>query len=341
MAVKTPVLLPSCTLTSSGAVQVNISGPSTATLTIPAGRYWTYPSDTVIKASDSIDAIGRFGYLWDTADGGAAQNPVAEPFSPNILGVTASHYANRVEDGDGVLAANASTTDIGRRFLSYMGWAKLTDTSGQYAQGVRAAWSVLPESGSTDEVLDGFGAVVRLGGGAVFTGDLGEPLRRRVVTLAGVPGGYVNQRMGFADNDGQDVSDHSFEHLVWRWGALGEMIRYYADRNATNAYLASAMTATDTSCTLNSGTGFSAGGHVCVDGEWMGITNVAGAVLTVTRHAPVAHSKYAPASTDFVGTYVLAMDGGNINMRQFAPSRRAVNQDRWDMEIALVRTSWS
>ena len=198
-----------------------------------------------------------------------------------------------------------------------------------------------PAAGAVDEKAEGFGAVVRLGGGAVITGDLGEPLLRRTVMLEALPGGFVNMRQGAYDWTSTSESDQSFEHLVWRWASRGELVRYYADRGATNNYLAAAMTATASSCTLASGTGFTQGGHVCVDGEWMGITNVAGAVLTVTRHNPVAHPKYAPSSTDFVGTYAMAMDGGNINARQFAPSRRAPNQDRWDMEIALVRASWS
>lgn len=340
MAVKYPVLIPSCTLTTAGTIRVNVTGPATADLTIPAGRYWHYPVDQVINASDSIDAIGLFGYLYDAADGGQT-GAVTGPTAQAYQGVTGVHYINTVSNGLGVLASNAATTTAGRTFLSYMGWAKHTDTADEDAQGIRPVWTVRPESGDVDEKAEGFGAVVRLGGGAVVTGDLGEPLLRRNVMFEALPGGFVNQRQGAYDWTGNSASNESFELLVWRWAARGELVRYYADRGATNNYLASAMTATASSCTLASGTGFTAGGHVCVDGEWMGITNVAGAVLTVTRHNPVAHPKYAPASTDFVGTYAMAMDGGNINARQFAPSRRAPNQDRWDMEIALVRASWS
>lgn len=339
MAIKYPVLIPSCTLTTAGTIRVNITGPSTADLAIPAGRYWHYPQDQVINAADSIDAIGLFGYLYDAADGG--QTPQTSAAGQSFQGVTAIHYINSINGALGVLASNAATTTAGRTFLSYMGWAKHTDTADEDAQGIRPVWTVRPEAGDVDEKSEGFGAVVRLGGGAVYTGDLGEPLLRRTVVLEALPGGFVNRRQGAYDFTGAGESDQSFEHLVWRWASRGELVRYYADRGATNNYLASAMTATASSCTLASGTGFAAGGHVCVDGEWMGITNVAGAVLTVTRHNPVAHPKYAPASTDFVGTYAMAMDGGNINARQFAPSRRAPNQDRWDMEIALVRASWS
>lgn len=339
MAIKYPVLIPSCTLTSDGAVRVNISGPSTTTLTIPAGRYWHYPGTLTITAADSIDAIGLFTYLWDAADGG--QTAASEPYGAAIQGVTAAHYANRVETSLGVLAGNASTTTIGRKFLSYMGWDKFQDLATETAQGLRPVWTVRPEAGDVDEKSEGFGAVVRLGGGAVYTGDLGDTLKRRAVVFESLPGGFVNARQAAADETGQDYADQSFETLVWRWASRGELVRYYADRDATNNYLAAAMTATASTLTLNSGTGFTDGTSVCVDGEWMGIRNVAGAVLTVTRHEPVAHPKYAPVSTEFVGTYALAMDGGNINARQFAPSRRAPNQDRWDMEIALVRASWS
>jgi len=343
MAVKTPVLLPSCTITSSGAIRVYDSGGggTEATITIPAGRYWTYPGGSVIEASDSIDAVGLFAYLWDAAYGGQAAEP--QNAGPTYLGATGYFFQNLVSSGSAVYAASANTTANGRTLLTYMGWDPRTSqgaAANVEAQGLRTEWALLPESGDVDEKSEGFGAVVRLGGGAVFTGDLGEPMLRRTITLDGIPGGFVNRRQSASDTSTAQM-DASFEHLVWRWAAKGEMVRYYADRSATNAYLTAALTSTAVTCSVST-TSFANGQSICIDGEWVGVTSGGGtANLTITRHNGVAHSKYAPVSSDFVGTYVLAVDGGNINMRQFDPSRRAVNQDRWDMEIALVRTSWS
>jgi hypothetical protein len=286
--------------------------------------------------------------LWSVAFAGTGLDATTESAGRVISGVTNSNTYNSftMDPGEsgGVQGLDALTDTNGKRFLLYMGWNPYVDQANAEpcdAQGCRAEWTTRPEASDVDERKEGFGSVVRLGGGAVYTGDIGEPLVTRVVSLESVPGGFVHKREGTFDENGPGSGDCSFEYLVWGWAARGELVRYYADRSANNTWTTTAMTTASQTFDINTTTGVSTGGHVCVDGEWMGVANVAGNTVTVRRSNPVAHPKYAPASTDFVGTYALAMDGGNINARRFAPSRRAPNQDRWDMEISLVRASWS
>ena len=77
-----------------------------------------------------------------------------------------------------------------------------------------------------------------------------------------------------------------------------------------------------------------------VDGEEIGYTGSTGTTFTgLIRNNPKAHSKYAPVCEDFVATYSLSESDGNVNLAEFAPRRRAPNQDRWDFEIPLERAS--
>lgn len=351
MAVKYPVLIPSCTLTSSAAIRVNevAGGGGASTVTIPAGRYWNDPNMVeTVPTSDTINAIDQFAYQL-LAPYGAGTLPILAASSVTVSGLTVAPRVAALfmsgADTLQVLAANASTTDTGRTFLSYLGWDWYTDTTASAtptAQSFAAFFkSPLGEAGDVDEKMEGFGSVVRLGGGAVYTGDLGESLLRRVVTFAAMPGRLVNQREPAADNTTTNNSVAMY-HLLWRWLSRGELVRYYADDSASNKTgLDAALAKNASTCTvINAGT-IAIGDQICIDGEWVDITNVAGSTLTMYRANPVAHPKYAPVCSDFVGTYALAMDGGNVNARQFAPSRRAPNQDRWDMEISLVRASWS
>jgi hypothetical protein len=102
------------------------------------------------------------------------------------------------------------------------------------------------------------------------------------------------------------------------------------------------MTATDGACTVNAAINTFNDTMICIDGEWCDVVAGAGtANMTLIRDQPVAHPKWSPVSTQFVGTYVLGTSGGNVNMRGYNPQRVAVNQDRWDLDIALDRTLWT
>jgi hypothetical protein len=244
-----------------------------------------------------------------------------------------------------ILASHASTTDIGRKFLNYLGWDWYTDTTAS-ATPTAQSWAAyfkcpLAETGDIDEKEEAFSSIVRLGGGGVYTADLGDPLPRRVVSLGALPGRIVNRREPGADNASDSNDSLAFQKLVWRWASRGELLRYYADSAATITGLSAALAKNANTCTVLSATGIAANTAICIDGEWCEVTNVGGTTLTLLRDQPVAHPKYAPVSTDFVGTYALDSDGGNVNMSSFGPARRAVNQDRWDLDIPLVRAAWS
>jgi hypothetical protein len=347
---KLPVLIPSCTLTSSGAIRVNevAGGGGASTITVPAGRYWNDPSiSTSAASSDTINALDQLAYLVLGYGAGTVGLYASGSVSVSGLTVVPKVAALFMSGADTlqILASNAATTDIGRKFLEYLGWDWYTDTAASNtptAQGWAAYFrSPLAESGNTDEMSESMSAVVRLGGGGVYTADLGDPLVSRVVSLAALPGRLVNQREPGADNSSDSADSLAFRKLVWRWASRGELIRYYADSASTITGLSAALAKNANTCTVLSASGISAGTAICIDGEWCEVTNVASTTLTLLRAQPVAHPKYAPVSTDFVGTYALDTDGGNVNMRSFKPSRRAVNQDRWDMDIPLVRAVWS
>jgi hypothetical protein len=98
------------------------------------------------------------------------------------------------------------------------------------------------------------------------------------------------------------------------------------------------MSVSDSQAGVSLGTGIADNDYICINGEWAKVLSGGGtSVLTLMRFAPVAHAKYEPVSKDFVGTYVLDNSGGNVNMGEFTPTRRAVQQDRWDFSINLLR----
>lgn len=235
---------------------------------------------------------------------------------------------------------NGNTTAEGRDILRRIG-ANLVTVSDTVNSGnartmpyAISVWDPdRAESGDIDESWDGFGSHLRMVDGTVYTNDMGNPLPRRMVGFRGLSGSYARDR----PSDG--ATRYGFEHIVWPWLARGEAVRYYADRTATTTYLTAAMTAATATAAVADRTGISVNDLVCVGGEWMKVTATGSGAgnLTVTRHAPVAHSNYEPLAKDFVATYVLDEQNGDVSRRTFAPSRRAVNQDRWDFDIGLVR----
>lgn len=341
MAVKYPRLCVSHTVRADNAtIRVKSNTPTndatTAALTI--GVYWTDPVyGTALVSSTSPCLLGAVAAIVDAS--AAVVGTVGKAYS------TASSPAYRATfncaSGDFSFdPTHAGSTTAGREILRRLGCdlgaASDNVTSGNartmpFALGV---WDpVYAEVGDTDEAWDGYGGFLRTVGGQVYTSNLGNTLARRLVAFGGLSGSYTQDR----PSDG--LARYGFARIIWPYLAVGERVRYYADRSAVTTYLTSAMTTTTATAAVADRTGISANDVVCIDGEWVTVTASGSGAgnLTVQRDNPVAHSANDPVAKDFVGTYVLDEGGGEVNRKGFAPKRRAVNQDRWDFEIPLVR----
>lgn len=340
MALKYPRLALSHTVKGSCVVQVTTHG----LLTIPEGVYWT---DYVHGGVESIgtDLHGKFTAALDALVAGSDTQ-----FSyDNTVGKwgirTVSTHAITLEFG------NANTTEEARRMAKRLGFNALrtsdpldgsvTDLAGLiegHWDCPRAEFSKLQEdqdkgNAATSEAYTGYTYGFRLG----------DNLTRYLLRFQSVPESYVYARgqvQGGADVGGYPY-DLSFESRAYQYLRRGEMVRLYADAAATATFITGAMTKTSTSAVVQSGTGISIGDTIWIDGESMWVENKVGTTLTVVRANPEAHPAGAPVSKDFVGTYVLDTDGGNVNMQEFAPARRAHNQTRYDLDIALRRTRWT
>lgn len=340
MALKYPRLALSHTVKGSCVVQVTTYGQ----LTLPEGVYWTdylYGSTRLTPnllgefagQIDDLTTVSSTAFSWANLVGKYSLHAVCD-------------VSLELEFG------HANTTEEMRRTAKRLGFNPLRTTddldgSGSFGEyGIieghwdcpRAEFSKLQEdqdkgNAATSESYSGYTYGFRMG----------DNLKRYLLRFQSVPEVYVYSRGQV--QSGATVEDWpydlSFESRVYQYLRRGEMVRLYADASATATYLTSAMTATAVTCVVQSATGIVLGDIIWVDGEEMTVEDVVGTTLTVMRPNPIAHPAYAPVSKDFVATYVLDTDGGNVNMQEFAPARRAHNQARYDLDIALRRTRWT
>lgn len=342
MGIKQPRLCMGIVVSDTCTINVLDGTAASRAITIPFGTYWLDPKFSGIVASGTLDALGIFAQLIDTADtGGTYTCAYSSAASGDMNG-----WAGRITRSAGtfqIRGSNAGTNTSGRRFLRFLGYNSLADLTAGINQDTKlgpALWDTLRgENGSPQESPKGYGVTVETEGGVVFTADLGDPLQSRLVSFPALSAIAVKRRSdSYVAALGTWVN---FESTMWPWLTSGMPIRYWSDKNATqNTYLAAAITATDGSFTTPVVSTYADNTMICVDGEWMLATAGTGTTTTtVYRDKPVAHGKYAPVSTDDVATYVLAADGGNVNQSGFKPERRSEGDDRWDMALSLTRTT--
>lgn len=339
MAVKLPRLCVSHTVRGSCTLRIDTSAAYT-TAEFTAGRYWTDPVyNTELVSSGSSCLLGAVGYFLD--NGIATVTGVGKSYSTTSSPAYRASYS--ASAGSFAFVPNhAGTTEEGLRLLRRLGCDLVTNSAGVSSGNTQtwpfalAVWDPpYGEVGDTDEQWDAFGPVFRSVTGVVCTADLGEALPRRMVSFGGLSGSYTRNRIA----DGN--TRYGFEHIILPYLARGELVRYYADRTATTTYTTSAVASTDTTIGVANRTGISANDQVCLGGEWMQVTGSGSGAgnLTVVRSNPVAHAVHEPLSKDFVATYALAADAGDVSRKAFTPKRRAHNQDRWDFDIALIRAT--
>lgn len=319
-------------------------------ITIPEGLYWTDPvySNIGVGVSTDVCLLGRIAYLLtqitNTVDTNTFEKSYGSAGSYSAGLRTFTLFTTALTDSLRWQMADSACTAEGRRTARRLGISQLANdpTAALICNTGRPIGGIWQpdrgEAGDIDNVQTGFGSVHQAYDGTIYTTDVGEPMHSRVVTIDGLPAGYARTRARVLDLAASGY-DYSFESVVWPWISRGEMVRYYADASdATSTYLDTAMTATTTTAKINTAIITANNTPICIDGEWMLVTSGANTTtLTVYRENPVAHVKFAPASTSFVGTFALAADGGNVNRSGYRPRRRALNDDRWDLNIALVQ----
>jgi hypothetical protein len=334
-----------CSHTVKGTATVQMTGTSySGPVTVPEGVYW---NDPIYGQSPTPPSLGaRLMSLMDALN--------ASTTSINLFDNNTIEYGAYTLTNDTNLALNmahANVTAEGRRIAKRIGInglvTTLLDNAGneKYHGVPEGYWfyrSRAEASKMQEDQDDGNAGYSESDSGFGFTFRMGNPAKSYLLGLRSVPETYTWSRGQV--QSGLDVAsnpyDLSFEARVWQYLARGEMVRIYTDSTATRTYTTAAMTAASTSVTVSSGTGLATGDKVCIDGEWCYVSNKAGTTLTLYRDNPVSHPAYAPLSKDFVATYCLATDGGNVNLRSYKPARRALNQARYDMDIALRRTRW-
>jgi hypothetical protein len=327
-----------------GTCTINVldGGGNSRTLTIPPGTYWVDPLYSGIVASGTLDAVGILTQLLDTADTtGTYTCLYASGTSGEMTG-----WGSQITRNTGtfnVRASNAGTNTDGRRFLQAIGFDQFGDMASGISNSSRGSLAIFDplrgENVNPDEVPKGFGVTVETEGGTAFTADLGSPLLARIISFPGLKASSTKRRF---DSVGPLALALNFESTMWTFLTRGAPVRYWGDKNAVqNTYIAANMSATASSFTTPVNSVYADQTIICVDGEQMFVASGNGTTTTTVyrdRDKAVAHSKYAPVSTDFVGTYVLGTQGGNVNQGGFNPKRRADYDDRWDLDLSLVRT---
>lgn len=342
---KIPDFCCSHTVKGTASIQMN-GGTYTGDILIPEGVYWT---DPIYGLSATPPNLGpRVGLEIDNAN---SSTTVVGNYENN-----AQIYDTYTMCDDAAVSldfSHANTSEEGRRIAKRIGLnpigltADFDNGGNERFHGLTEGYWYHPSRAEASKMQedneDGNAGYSESWSGFGFSFRLGSPARGYLLSMRSVAEEYVWSR-GHVQS-GYDTSaypyDLSFEARIWQHLARGEMVRIYTDRSATRTYTTAAMTKTSGSVTVNSATGIAIGDKVCIDGEWCYVSNVAGSTLTLLRGNPVTHPSYAPLSKDFVATYCLATDDGNVNLRTFAPERRAINQARYDMDIALRRTRWA
>lgn len=328
--------------TVKGTATINLYDGTTAfNITIPEGVYWCDPVYGTMATSAAPSLYGQFAYqinanvtLSCTIDGVDTAGPAAYNFKGvdyNITGGAAAVYAR---------PANCTTEGIRLLKALSLGAFK-TATSTSYPAGfMEGFWRPNQgEYGSQQEQYESMSGTVRSFSGVAYGFRIGNQLRKRVIRFSGLPQALVWSSGVVQYGWGATIGDFSFESNIWKYASRGESVRVYDDESATHTYLSAAMTATAVSASVASGSGISDNTMIWIDGEQVYVEGGGGTTtLTVARPNPVAHSAYAPVSTDRVATYLLDNDGGQASMGEYAASRRAYNQTRYDLDVPLVRT---
>lgn len=345
---KIPLLCCSHTVKGTATININADAPVGAfNITVPEGRYWTDPFQTPGEGATPItsttDLLARIAYLLDAATTGAGS-----AFTATVgAGLTYSNFyrGNLDDSASQVLwqfrGGNASTTTVGRKILKRIGVnqfadeAAATDYTVACPDTLGGIWSPdRGESGDVDESSDAFGGTNRSAGSVAYPYTYGDELPRRLVRMVSIPAVLARWR-----DPGASEFDYSFENLIKPYLLIGERVRYYANRSSVITYLTAALTATATSASVKHTT-IATNDWICIDGEWCKVTAGGGTTtLTLRRPNAVAHAIYSPVSDDFVATYALDGDGGNVSMRAWTPERPANYVDFWDIDIPLVRSS--
>ena len=341
MAIKQPRLCAGIVVTGSCTISILV-GATPYTVTITPGTYWLDPICSGIVAAGTLDALGIFTNLLDTADtGGTYTCAYSAPFNDGEINSFASSITRSAATFS-IRGSNAATNAAGRRFLRFLGFDALADATAAITLTSKIApaiWDPLRgEDKSPEEDPSGYGVVVQTENGTAYGADIGDPLYRRLVSFPGLKMSSVKRNNSAILTSAQWAN---FESVMWPWLSNVNPVRYWADKNATqNTYLAAAMTAADITFTTPVVSAYANDTMICVDGEWMEVHSGFGTTTTtVYRDKPVAHGKYAPVSTDFVGTYLMDNSGGNVNQGGFKPERRSESDPRFDMTIALIRTT--
>ncbi len=354
MAVKLPRLCGSKTLATAAVIHCSGNGVTTQfDVSLAAGRYWfdpIYTNNATMKSADSICALGRFAYELDTAD---TSQSYANAEYVNIGSQTSGCIYNALIDPSGtnfsVYPNHANTTATGRAFLSTIGYSFLANTTNAALQWNELGSAVpvwVPargEDGDLDEGETNYANAIRTYSGYSYSTVSALPTKSRVASWRLSAAAVMSRASRYSNLGSAYAQDQSFQGVMWPLLNRGELVRYWSNTSATlNTFLTTAMTASSVTAVVASYTGLAEGMSLCVDGEWMTVLATPGSTtVSVERLNPIAHPKYAPVSTDFVGTYQLSQDGGNVNLGGFNPERVAVNQDRWDISIGLTRALWS
>lgn len=328
----------------------NVTAAASLDITLSEGVLWTDPiyGTELATTATAPCLLGRIAKALTDSSGDL------QTYSKSYGGWTSASYLGGVsvptfstvsgtpsirwQMGDSVCTA------AGRRVAERLGIDQIsndpsagaTSISGRIVQG---AWtSDRGESGDIDTMQNAYGITNQAYDGTLYTTDIGDALHERVVSLSGVPAAYARSRNNLAVAT-LAAYDYSFETHIYKWARRGERIRYYADGSTTAAtWLSAALAKTSNAVSIAADISLANGDTLWVDGEKMHIVSGAGTTsLVVYRENPVAHVAYAPVSSSFVGTFALANSNGNVNRQGYRPSRRAADDDRWDLDIALVQ----
>lgn len=327
------------------------AGPTTFTMTIPAG---TYVMDDVYNgmasASDATDILHRIAYLFDAqfTAGAAAFRPA---YNNDYFG-TGSNYggwaAGWKPDAEAVYLdprAASGTNEEGRRIIRRLGGDGVrvsifdsfsllsADGSPVFRIPVQGIWSPnIAEIRLDAEPETGRGTVVVSDAGLAYGFNLGDARKERLIGFSQVEARRIWDR---------DPSNYAnLKRDIWPWLQRGNLFRYYANAGAARTYLTADMNSADDECPVASKTGISVGDWIWVNGEKVKCKGLGtGSSILVFRPEPVDHVKWDPVSNDECATFVLGQDGGNINMQRFPPEPRAFNNDRWNADISAWRSA--
>ena len=334
----TPIFAVSHTVPVAATIRFTRNGTA-YTATVAIGTYWV---DTVGLAAEKLHTVLA------TAMAAACSQTVTATMATTEYptGVTTCGYLTLTTAAGGTLkflAQDAATNDEGRLILRRLGYPQAGDLAAavNYTGGVMGGWWKPPRgvSGRLDESLSGETMSVAVADdGTAYPVKLSDPLREYVVSLLGIKSQAVNSRN--ATPKVTPLLDVSFKGVIHQWLRRGEYLRYYADASGTYTHLTAAQTAATTTAAIAADTGVALNGELCVDGEPVVVYSGAASPWGLLRFDPVPHASGSPVGVGkFVGTYVLAKNGGNINAGQYAPEVRGLNDDRFDMHIALWRAT--